>query len=65
MGLIFTLILVMLLLAAMPSWPYSRNWGYGPSGVASALLILLVVLMLFSVVPWGFGPTVVVNHPVP
>jgi len=54
----------MLLLAAMPSWPYSRNWGYGPSGVASALLILLIVLMLFSVVdPWAFGPTVVVHRP--
>lgn len=63
MGLILTLVLIMLLLAAMPSWPYSRNWGYGPSGVASALLILLIILMLFDVVHWGFGPTVIVNRP--
>jgi len=64
MGLLLTLILVMLLLGAMPTWPYSRTWGYGPSGVASALLIVLIVLMLFSVLdPWTFGPPVVIHRP--
>lgn len=56
MGLILTLILIMLLLAAVPAYPYSRSWGYGPSGVVGALLIILIVLMLFSVIPWGFTP---------
>lgn len=56
MGLILTLILIMLLLAAIPAYPYSRTWGYGPSGLLGALLIILVVLMLFSVIPWGFAP---------
>lgn len=56
MGLILTLILIMLLLAAVPAYPYSRTWGYGPSGLISALLIIVIVLMLFSVIPWGFAP---------
>jgi hypothetical protein len=56
MGLIFTLILIMLLLAILPAWPHSRAWGYGPSGLAAALLIILIVLMLVGTVPWGFGP---------
>jgi hypothetical protein len=56
MGLILTLLLVFLLLGALPSWPYSRSWGYGPSGLAAVLLIVLILLMFTSVVPWGFGP---------
>lgn len=56
MGLVLTLIVLLVLLAMLPSWPYSRTWGYGPSGLASALLVVLIVLMLFSVIPWGFGP---------
>lgn len=60
MGLLFALILVLLLLAILPAWPYSRAWGYGPSGLAGALLIILIVLILVGTVPWGFyapGPT--------
>jgi hypothetical protein len=56
MGLILTLILIMLLLAAVPAYPYSRTWGYGPSGLVGALLSIVIVLMLFSVIPWGFTP---------
>jgi hypothetical protein len=56
MGLLFALLLVMVLLAILPAWPYSRAWGYGPSGLATALLIILIVLILVGTVPWGFGP---------
>jgi hypothetical protein len=56
MGLLLTIILVLVLLSLLPAWPYSRSWGYGPSGLAGALLIILIVLVLFSAVPWGFGP---------
>jgi cbb3-type cytochrome oxidase subunit 3 len=59
MGLLFVLLLVMILLALVPAWPYSRSWGYGPSGLASALLIILIVLLLIGYVPWGFQPVVV------
>lgn len=43
--LLFVLLLV-LLIGALPSWPYSRAWGYGPSGLLGVILIILVVLLL-------------------
>lgn len=64
MGMLLALILVLLLMGAAPAWPYSRSWGYGPSGLVSVLLVILIVLLFTSVVPWGFGPgPVVVTHP--
>ena len=45
LGLILLIILVLLLLGALPSWGYSRGWGYGPSGILG--LVLIVVLILF------------------
>jgi hypothetical protein len=45
LGAILLVVLVLMLLGAVPSWPHSREWGYGPSGGVS--LILLVVLILF------------------
>jgi len=59
MGLILMVLLILLLLGGLPSWPYSRGWGYGPSGILGLLLLVLVILMLFSVVPWwSAGPAV-------
>ena len=43
---VLLVLLVLLLLGAIPSWPYSRNWGYGPSGVLSVLLVVVIVLAL-------------------
>jgi hypothetical protein len=54
MGLVLLIIVLVLLLGAVPAWPYSREWGYGPSGGVSALLLVLVILMLFHVVNWGW-----------
>jgi hypothetical protein len=66
MGMLLALILVLLLLGAAPAWPYSRSWGYGPSGLVSILLVILIVLMFTSFVnPWGFGPVVVTPHTYP
>jgi len=48
MGLIFLIVLVMLLVGALPTWPHSRSWGYYPSGGLGLLLLVLVVLMLTS-----------------
>jgi hypothetical protein len=59
MGLILLILLVLLLLGAVPTWPYSRGWGYGPSGVVGLLLIVLIILLVFQVLPIGFGPVVV------
>ena len=61
MGLILFIILILLLLGGLPAWPYSRDWGYGPSGLLGVLVALLLILVLFQVVPWGFGPHVVVR----
>lgn len=48
MGLILIIILVILLLGAMPSWPYSRNWGYGPSGGLGLILVIILILVLLK-----------------
>jgi hypothetical protein len=46
LGVILLVVLVLLLLGAFPAWPYSRGWGYGPTGVLSFLLIIVIVLAL-------------------
>jgi hypothetical protein len=56
MGWLLLILLIVLLLGSVPTYPYSRTWGYGPSGILGLLLIVLLVLLLFSVIPWGWGP---------
>ncbi len=46
MRTILLVLLVLLLVGALPSWPYSMNWGYGPSGVLSVIFVILIVLAL-------------------
>ena len=46
MSTILLVILILFLVGTLPAWPYSTNWGYGPSGGASMLLLVLVVLLL-------------------
>ncbi|MDO9127522.1 MULTISPECIES: DUF3309 family protein [Parvibaculum] len=46
MSTILLVILILLIIGAVPSWPYSRGWGYGPSGLLGVLLIVLIVLLL-------------------
>ncbi len=54
-GWILLIILLMLVLGAVPAWPYSRDWGYYPSGVFGVLLLVLLVLILLGVFPAGYG----------
>ena len=54
MGLILLIVLVVLLLGSVPSWPHSRSWGYGPSGGLGLILIIVVVLILLGHLPRGF-----------
>ena len=42
------IILVLLLIGVLPSWPHSRGWGYAPSGGLGLLLLILVVLMVMG-----------------
>ena len=46
--MLLLIILVILLLAVMPAWPYSRGWGYYPSGGLGTILVILIVLMLLG-----------------
>ncbi|MDQ0348430.1 MULTISPECIES: DUF3309 domain-containing protein [Ancylobacter] len=46
MTTILIVILILILVGALPSWGYSRNWGYGPSGLVTILLVILIVMML-------------------
>lgn len=46
MSLILLIVLVVLLLGALPAWPYSRSWGYYPSGGLGLVVVILLVLLL-------------------
>lgn len=50
MGLILLIILILLLLGAFPAWPYSRGWGYGPSGILGFILLVILILVLVKVI---------------
>ncbi|MGZ5574090.1 MAG: DUF3309 family protein [Methylobacter sp.] len=45
-GTILLIILILMLIGAIPTWPYSRGWGYRPSGGIGLLLIILLILVL-------------------
>ncbi len=48
LGTILLIILVLALVGAIPSWPYSSGWGYGPSGVLGTVLVIVLVLVLIG-----------------
>ena len=54
MGLILLILLIVLLVGGLPTWPHSRNWGYRPVGILGVFLIILVILLLLDVVRFGF-----------
>ncbi|ADI29355.1 DUF3309 family protein [Methylotenera versatilis] len=48
LGTILLIILILMLVGAIPSWPHSKNWGYGPSGGLGLIVIILIVLVLLG-----------------
>lgn len=46
LGMLLLIIVVLLLIGAIPAWPYSRSWGYAPSGLVGVVLVVVVVLLL-------------------
>lgn len=48
LGTIILIILVLALIGAIPSWPYSAGWGYGPSGLLGTILIVVLILVLLG-----------------
>jgi hypothetical protein len=48
LGTILLIILILILIGALPRWPYSSGWGYYPSGGVSLILIIIVILLLMG-----------------
>lgn len=48
LGTILLIVVILLLIGAIPSWPYSRSWGYGPSGGLGLVLVILLILLLMG-----------------
>ena len=46
LGTILLILLVLALVGVFPSWPHSRGWGYGPSGIVGVVVIILLILLL-------------------
>jgi hypothetical protein len=48
LGTILLVILILFLLGALPTWPHSRNWGYGPSGGLGLIVVIIIILLLLG-----------------
>ncbi len=48
LGTVLVILLILLLLGAIPRWPHSASWGYGPSGVLGLVLIIVLILVLLG-----------------
>ena len=48
LGTVLVVLLILMLIGALPTWPHSRNWGYGPTGGLGVVLAILVVLLLMG-----------------
>jgi len=48
LGTILIILLILVLVGALPTWPHSRQWGYAPSGVLGTVVIILIVLFLLG-----------------
>jgi hypothetical protein len=48
LGLILLIVVILMLAGALPTWPHSRSWGYGPSGGIGVVLVIVVVVLLMG-----------------
>jgi hypothetical protein len=48
LGTLLIIILILVLIGAIPAWPYSRGWGYGPSGILGVILVVILILVLMG-----------------
>jgi len=55
MGLLLLIVLVLLIAGSVPAYPYSRRWGYRPSGLLGIVLLFLLIMVIVGWLPWGFG----------
>lgn len=48
LGMILLIVLILILLGVIPTWPHSRQWGYGPSGGIGLVLLIIVILLVLG-----------------
>ena len=48
LGTILLIVLVLMLVGVLPTWPHAKSWGYGPSGIVGVVLVIIVVLLLMG-----------------
>jgi len=48
LGTILLIVLILILIGALPTWPHSRSWGYGPTGGLGLVVIILIILVLLG-----------------
>lgn len=48
LGTILLIVLILMLIGALPTWPHSRSWGYGPTGGLGLVVVVLVILLLLG-----------------
>jgi len=64
LGWILIIVLVILLIGALPTWPYSSRWGYYPTGIIGVILAIVLILLLFGLFPFGRTATTAPPAPV-
>jgi hypothetical protein len=47
-GTILLIVLILILIGVLPTWPHARSWGYGPSGIVGVVLVILIVMFLMG-----------------
>jgi Protein of unknown function (DUF3309) len=47
-GTILLIVVILILIGVLPTWPHARSWGYGPSGIAGVVVVILIVLLLMG-----------------
>jgi hypothetical protein len=48
LGTILLIVLILMLIGVLPTWPHSRSWGYGPSGLLGVVVVVLIILFLMG-----------------
>ena len=48
LGTVLLIVLILVLIGVLPTWPHARTWGYGPSGIVGVIVLILIVLFLMG-----------------
>ena len=48
LGTILLIVVILMLVGVLPTWPHARSWGYGPSGIVGVILVIVIVLLVMG-----------------